>query len=58
MVIEMIVFSVVLFAICFAIGVIYLIDKELKRDGDLRKARFVAILGGIIMAIIMSIWLF
>ena len=58
MVIEMIVFSVVLFAICFAIGVIYLIDKELKRDDDLRKARFVAILGGIIMAIIMSIWLF
>ena len=54
----MIVFSVVLFAISFAIGILYFVDKELKRDDDLRKARFVAILGGIIMAIIMSAWLF
>lgn len=53
----MIVFSIMLFAVSFAIGIIYLIDKELKRDDDLRKARFVAILGGIIMAI-MSAWLF
>ena len=58
MVIEMIVFSVVLFAICFAICIIYLIDKEMKRDDDLRVARFAGILGGIIMAIIMSAWLF
>ena len=49
---------VVLFAICFAIGIIYLIDKEFKRDDDLRKARFAGILGGIIMAIVMSAWLF
>ena len=54
----MIVFSVVLFAICFAICIIYLIDKEIKRDDDLRVTRFAGILGGIIMAIIMSAWLF
>ena len=54
----MTVFGVVLFAICFAIGIIYLIDKELKRDDDLRKALFAGILGGIIMAIVMSAWLF
>ena len=57
-VIKMIVFSIVFFAISFSIGIIYLIDNELKRDDDLRKARFVAILGGIIMAIVMSAWLF
>lgn len=54
----MIVFSIMLFAVGFAIGIIYLIDKEFKRDDDLRKARFAGILGGIIMAIVMSAWLF
>lgn len=54
----MLVVSIMLFAVGFAIGIIYLIDKELKRDDDLRVARFGAILGGIIMAIVMSAWLF
>lgn len=48
----MIIFGIIVFAISFAIGILYFVDKELKQDDDLRKARFVAILGGIIMAII------
>lgn len=58
MVTKMIVFSIIVFVVCFAIGILYLIDKELKRDDDLRKARFAGILAGIMMAIIMSAWLF
>lgn len=52
MVTKMIIFGIIVFAISFAIGILYFVDKELKQDDDLRKARFVAILGGIIMAII------